>query len=269
MRWMNKLDQRVKESMYRPIKDYAIIGDTHTAALISSHGSIDWACLPHFDSAAVFLRLLDHDQGGYCVILPSKTTATSRRYLERTNILETTFRTDTGVLVVLDFMPIRKRKEPHPTGQDVISEHRIIRLLRCAAGSVECLVEIAPTFSFAAEKAEIISSGNGKLVFKGRSDALHVSSPKTLTPGDGRASATVRLKQGYIFPLVLTYSRPDEQIAPLLIEANIAIWSCAAPSRSSFLLSSRPAQWWPRRRLRFPKRAEVEEIIEDAGARPK
>lgn len=201
--------------MYRPIKDYAIIGDTHTAALIGSHGSIDWACLPHFDSAAVFLRLLDHAKGGYCAILPSKTTATSRRYLERTNILETTFRTDTGVLVVLDFMPIRKRKEPHPTGQDVISEHRIIRLLRCAAGSIECLVEIAPTFSFAAEKAEIVSSGNGKLVFKGRSDALHVSSPKTLTPGDGRASATVRLEQGDIFPLVLTYSKPDEQIAPL------------------------------------------------------
>ncbi len=59
-------------TMYRPISDYAIIGDNHTAVLVSSEGSIDWACLPHFDSAAIFLRLLDDAQGGYCTIQPDK-----------------------------------------------------------------------------------------------------------------------------------------------------------------------------------------------------
>jgi GH15 family glucan-1,4-alpha-glucosidase len=112
-----------------------IIGDTQTVALISSQGSIDWACLPHFDSTAIFLRLLDDAKGGYCAIQPSQLHATTRRYLEGTNILETTFHTATGVCVVTDFMPIWKREDVHPAGQDITSEHRIVRLIRCTRHS--------------------------------------------------------------------------------------------------------------------------------------
>src|SRR5438270_14081151 len=99
--------------MYRPISDYAVIGDCHTAALISSEGSIDWACLPHFDSPAVFLRILDDNKGGYCSVEPAGLRATSRRYVAGTNILETSFQTETGEFVCTDFMPIRKRAAPH------------------------------------------------------------------------------------------------------------------------------------------------------------
>src|SRR5215475_859764 len=75
---------------YRPIADYGVVGDLHTACLIASDSSIDWACLPFFDSPAVFLRLLDCRNGGYCAFGMANLIGTSRRYIEGTNILETT-----------------------------------------------------------------------------------------------------------------------------------------------------------------------------------
>src|SRR5919201_4986630 len=111
--------------MYAPIADYAIIGDNHTAVLISSHGSIDWACFPHFDSQAVFLRLLDDERGGYCSIEAEGLQFTKRQYLKNTNVLETTFHTATGKFTVTDFMPIHSRHDTGEHGQDVETEHRI------------------------------------------------------------------------------------------------------------------------------------------------
>src|SRR5713226_2374280 len=103
--------------MYQPIRDYAAVGDTHTVALISSQGSIDWMCLPHFDGPAMFLRLLDDNKGGCCDLRLSEGTTARRRYLDRTNILETTFETSGGRLVVSDFMPVRRHEEEHWAGQ--------------------------------------------------------------------------------------------------------------------------------------------------------
>jgi GH15 family glucan-1,4-alpha-glucosidase len=80
---------RMENRDYPPISDYGIIGDMHTAALIAADGSIDWACLPNFDSPAVFLRLLDRRRGGYCSVHVTDLVSTSRRYREGTNILET------------------------------------------------------------------------------------------------------------------------------------------------------------------------------------
>lgn len=205
--------------MYQPISDYAIIGNTQTAALISSQGSIDWVCLPHFNSAAMFLRLLDDAKGGYCAIRPNQLTTTTRRYLEATNILETTFETTTGVLVVTDFMPVERREDVHPAGQDTASEHRIMRLIRCTDGFVECVIEVKPTFSFATEQAEIVSYGDGAVVFKGRNDALHVHSQRPLVPKEGYVSTTTRLQKGDVLGLVLTYSKPEEDVAYLDVDA--------------------------------------------------
>ena len=200
--------------MYRPISDYAIIGDTQTAALISSSGSIDWLCLPYFDSDAVFLRLLDEGRGGYCAVEPENVLAATRRYLEATNILETRFETRSGLLIVTDFMPVRTQP-PTVSGQDVATEHRTIRLIRCEAGTVRFTVAVRPTFSFAREVPAIERTDAGGLLFRGRRDALAVHCACPLSERGGEARADVQLTQGESVPLVLTYAAPAAAVAPL------------------------------------------------------
>ena len=77
--------------MSKPIEDYAVIGDTHSTALIARDGSVDWLCWPRHDSPALFLALLDDEKGGSCRIEWDGLRATSRRYLPDTNVLLTRF----------------------------------------------------------------------------------------------------------------------------------------------------------------------------------
>ena len=92
------------------IEDYALIGDTHTAALISREGSLDWLCLPRFDSPACFAALLGTPEHGRWLITPRENSTTiRRRYRGDTLVLETCFDTPTGTVMVVDFMPPRDR----------------------------------------------------------------------------------------------------------------------------------------------------------------
>src|SRR5438067_12737670 len=78
---------------YAPIASYALIGDCHSAALVSTGGSIDWCCMPRTESGSVFGRLLDWEQGGWCEVSPATgNVASFRRYIEDTMVLENTFR---------------------------------------------------------------------------------------------------------------------------------------------------------------------------------
>src|SRR5436309_535800 len=89
---------------YPPISDYALISNCNAAALVSRHGSVDWCCMPRFDSDSCFGRLLDWEKGGYCAIAPIDPHCISRRsYLPDTMILETYFRTDSGECRLYDF----------------------------------------------------------------------------------------------------------------------------------------------------------------------
>ncbi len=93
-----------------PIEDYGLIGNCRSAALVSSHGSIDWLCLPRFDSPSLFARILDLDRGGGWTIQPAGRSQARRRYLGDTNVLETTFTTVNGRVRLLDFMPMEDAK---------------------------------------------------------------------------------------------------------------------------------------------------------------
>jgi len=159
---------------YRPIADYAIIGDAHTAALVASDGSIDWCCCPRFDSPAIFCRLLDAGRGGYYRVGPTTPHTSSRSYVGETNVLATTFTTDTGRIRVTDLMPMGADAGSGRTSTD--ESHRILRLIEGIAGTVECEVRFRPTFGFATERTEV-QPCEGGAVARSRDEVLVLGCP--------------------------------------------------------------------------------------------
>ncbi|HEX3536915.1 MAG TPA: trehalase-like domain-containing protein, partial [Stellaceae bacterium] len=122
-----------------PIEDYGIIGNTHTAALVSRGGSIDWLCLPRFDSEAVFAALLGEPKNGRWLIEPADpVTGISRGYRGETGILETCFETAEGAVKIIDFMPIQE-------GEDQLD---LIRIVCGVAGRVRMRTEIIFRFDY-------------------------------------------------------------------------------------------------------------------------
>src|SRR5678816_1719236 len=92
---------------YLPIEDYGLIGNMHTAALVGRNGSIDWLCLPHFDSPSVFGAILDEKKGGHFRISPTAERVTKKQvYWPETNVLITRFLLADGVVEVVDYMPV-------------------------------------------------------------------------------------------------------------------------------------------------------------------
>ncbi len=119
------------------IEDYALIGDTHSAALVGRDGSIDWLCLPRFDSGACFAALLGNKSHGRWLIAPREGAGrSSRQYRTDTLVLETTFETDTGVVRVIDFMPPRQ------------AEPDVIRIVEGVSGDVHMEMELIVRFDY-------------------------------------------------------------------------------------------------------------------------
>ncbi len=161
------------EHEYRPIADYALIGDAHTAALVSSTGSIDWCCWPYFDSPAVLCRLLDHNKGGFFQVGPLGGAAVYRSYLPHTNILTTTFSADNGKFRLTDLMPVEPLTNSHK-GEDIASRYQIIRLLEGLSGEVEIELTLKPTFDYARAEASVEKCFGG-IVARSGNEAVALS----------------------------------------------------------------------------------------------
>jgi GH15 family glucan-1,4-alpha-glucosidase len=141
---------------YRPIGDYGLIGNRHTAALISSSGSIDWLCWPRFDSPSIFAKILDPDKGGSWTVQPTSEFKSFHRYLKDTNILETYFQCSQGKIAVLDFMDMswaEQEMEGGPPG-------KLVRLVRGLEGNVETRTVCRPRPNYARDRCNVELQGS-------------------------------------------------------------------------------------------------------------
>lgn len=200
--------------MYNPISDYALIGDTHSAALISRLGSIDWLCWPRHDSPALFLKILDDKRGGSCSIALADLESARRRYLPGTNILETTLRTRTGTAVLIDFMPVNPPTTLPHEGPDGDAESRLIRLVTCIEGEIEGSFTVHPTFDYARRACQLVLDGASALFFDTGEHRLRASASHSLALEGDTAAARFRLSAGEHASLVLTHGE-DGRVPPV------------------------------------------------------
>ncbi len=185
------------------IEDYAIIGDTHTAALVGLDGSIDWLCLPRFDSPACFAGLLGDDENGCWRIAPKGgASRTTRSYRDGTLILETTFVTDTGTATLIDFMPL----------DDDVQRVDIVRIVRGDHGSVVFEMDLVLRFSYGSAIPWVRHTDHGVSAISGP-DAVELRTPVTVTGQEFHTVAEFRVDVGQQAPFTLTW-RPS-QMAPL------------------------------------------------------
>jgi GH15 family glucan-1,4-alpha-glucosidase len=193
-----------------PISEYGLIGDMRTAALIGLDGSIDWCCLPRFDSGSVFAALLDTERGGTWSIQPEGPWTSTQRYLPRTNILETTFRTGDGAVMTLtDFMPVAEdggASGAHP---------EIHRRLRCTRGRVLMNMVFMPRFEYGARTTRLDLLRAGLFATDRTDQVLTLSSGKPFdwTIEQSIAQARFWLDKGEERWLVLRYD--DDDIHPV------------------------------------------------------
>jgi GH15 family glucan-1,4-alpha-glucosidase len=204
---------------YRPIADYGLIGDLGAAALVASDGTIDWCCLPNFESPALFARLLDADQGGYFAVSPSAPFESEREYLDRTNVLKTRFTTDAGEIQVTDFMPVDADLDEggEPAVRD--ATRCIFRRIEGLGGEVPIEVTVRPTVAWGRQRPAFSREEWGLRIEHGdRAIALvgdlefEPAAPETWT-----AAPVVR--QGDTIWVSLQYL-PDRHHAPVATESS-------------------------------------------------
>jgi GH15 family glucan-1,4-alpha-glucosidase len=195
--------------MAQKVEDYAVIGDTHTAAIVGRDGSIDWLCLPRFDSASCFARLVGDERNGYWRIAPATSPkpgrgealrATSRRYVDGTLVLETEFQLDSGTVRVTDCMPVRERLP------------EIVRVVECTSGRVEMRMDLCVRFGYGSV-VPWARRLDGLLTTVAGPDALALWTPVHTHGEDMTTVAEFSVSAGQRVPFVLSWYPSHEQPA--------------------------------------------------------
>lgn len=192
---------------YTKIADYGLIGDCYTAALVSHHGSIDWLCIPRFDSPSLFARILDTERGGYFAIQPTIPFTACADYVGNSGVLKTTFETSQGKVTLTDFMPLGIGNPPKPFARPH-APRRLIRLIEGIAGEVPLNVDIRPRPHYARDKPEFRAFEQGLIINIGGS-LCHLYSSVGLAINGINAEATVRIRKGERLAFVLAFQSPD------------------------------------------------------------
>ncbi|MGD9890451.1 MAG: glycoside hydrolase family 15 protein [Dehalococcoidia bacterium] len=191
---------------YKNLEDYGIIGNLETCALVGNDGSIDWLCFPYLESASVFAAILDDARGGSFRIGPPGNYSATQAYVDRTNVLQTTFNVSTGTAVLTDFMPVKGEVE----GTAV---RAVYRKLECVRGAIEIAVEFVPRPDYARAAVAIQGAGSTYSTTWGE-EQLTLISPIPLVRGGDHATGTALLKKGETLWFMVQYGPPVALPAP-------------------------------------------------------
>jgi GH15 family glucan-1,4-alpha-glucosidase len=193
-----------------PIEDYAMIGDCHTAALVSKQGSIDWLCLPHFDSPACFAALLGSSENGHWSITPTDPVrSVRRRYREGTLILETEFETDKGSVTLTDFMTPRKEMP------------ELVRLIVGTRGQVQLNLELVIRFDYGSVVPWVRRTDSGISAIAGP-DMLSLRTEVPLRGENFKTVAAFTVNEGQKISFDLAWY-PSHQNEPRPLDVNATL----------------------------------------------
>ena len=201
------------------IEDYALIGDCHTAALVGCDGSIDWLCMPRFDSGACFAALLGEPKHGRWLIAPDRkirpyksraTPYVTRGYRGDSLILETQFRTSTGSVKVIDFMPMRG------------ADRSIVRIVEGVSGHVAMETELIIRFDYGVTIPWVNRVDSKTITAIAGPNLLSVRTPVSLRGENMHTTARFTVRKGERVPFVLSY-RESHYHVPESIDADIAL----------------------------------------------
>jgi GH15 family glucan-1,4-alpha-glucosidase len=213
---------------YQPIEDYGVIGDLHTVALVGRNGSIDWCCLPHFDSPSLFGALLDRRKGGRWQIVAAAPGSRKQLYFPDTNVLITRFLSPDGVGEVTDCMPIEEDVGPSQRA----FFHRIIREVKCVRGEVAFRLLCEPAFNYARDPHAVHIAEGGAL-FESASMSVGLASPVPLRREGKGVTAEFTLKAGETARFLLRQAERGDERKVLRqphegeaqVEPTIAFWN--------------------------------------------
>jgi GH15 family glucan-1,4-alpha-glucosidase len=186
--------EATRSAASKPVEDYALIGNMISAALVACDGSIDWLCLPRFDSPACFAALLGDREDGRWIIAPRAIRNTRRAYHSGTAVLETRFTTDDGEAVLVDFMPLTD------------DDHKVdvVRIVRGIRGTVDFRMELILRFGYGTAVPWVRRRDYGLSAIAGP-DAVELHTQVPLVGRDLTTSAEFAVRAGETVPFTLSY----------------------------------------------------------------
>src|SRR5471032_323013 len=207
----------INTSPFPPIADYAFLSDCETGALLAPNGNVEWLCLPRFDSPSVFGAILDRDAGMFRLGPDGVNVPAARRYLPGTMVLETSWGTRGGWIIVRDVLLIGPwhheddRSRTHkrsPTDYD--ADHVLLRLVRCVNGQVQINLDCEPVFDYGRSHAKWDYANHGYHEAIARSDTsdieLKLTTDMRLGFEGSRAVARTLMKEGDVLYAALSWS---------------------------------------------------------------
>src|SRR5262245_50635147 len=196
-------------AQYQPIENYGVIGNMRTAALVGMDGSIDWLCLPHFDSPSVFAAILDDQKGGRFRIAPAGENFRHKQfYWPDTAVLITRFLHEDGVGEIEDYMPVGGAGTTRGSARE-----ELIRRVRVVRGRVPFHLECRPAFDYARAKHQVHSAKHG-VRFDGPGLSLGLAAPIPLRRHRGGVVADFTLGAGEKAVFVLRLLHPESRHGP-------------------------------------------------------